>query len=620
VAHVHRPGCCGKLDTGMGNWRKERDSQSMRRFASSPKLSGTVSGTLPRAKKTRTASKKPPVTATMSAGPLTSTSSMVNLASPAGSPAKRNGVTGEYGGTLPRQRRTESPKKPKRALPKTPSRNASPTKASPTAAPDKQSMEGSVETETSATDVKNNEDAAPFKGMMTNKAEPSLDEMAVKEPSHDIVETEDGVVETNKEAEEATAARGPSMEHDSLDVEESAPLQLEEEANQEEEQAAPSDPEILKPPRELTLEEVFPPRGDAALNRERQLQQAGSSLEEVIPSTHRHSLVRHSPIRHLPIHHSPVRHSSPQSRDSPPRSDRASRESSIVKEDSSAPGVPLNVVKGTDIDYVLANTELAGETGQHLRGATRATSRERKESESTASVKSDTPSDYKMGKIPTYLQERRERWRAEAEAAEKKRKESEGCPDGHVLLSESQRLQGLHKLKSEYKNILAEMARFPVRSDTLRARQKRSVLEKDLERIEEGIRTYEKQKVFVLKGGDGGIEAPYEQAATDGNNNEDQAEDDAIPNRKPSVVSLAESTSRKVSSGSSVGGGDVERKESRDSGVCGSRKTSADTSNAFLEKKASRFSMAAADRKASVLSDRKASGGSVVFAPEIEFA
>ena len=55
------------------------------------------------------------------------------------------------------------------------------------------------------------------------------------------------------------------------------------------------------------------------------------------------------------------------------------------------------------------------------------------------------------------------------------------------------------------------MARFPVRSDTLRARQKRSVLEKDLERIEEGIRTYEKQKVFVLKGGDGGMEAPYEQ-------------------------------------------------------------------------------------------------------------
>ena len=107
------------------------------------------------------------------------------------------------------------------------------------------------------------------------------------------------------------------------------------------------------------------------------------------------------------------------------------------------------MVKGTDIDYVLANTELAGETGQHLR-ATRATSRERKESESTASVKSDTPSDYKMGKIPTYLQERRERWRAEAEAAEKKRKESEGCPDGHVLLSESQRLQVFRTLESQY--------------------------------------------------------------------------------------------------------------------------------------------------------------------------
>ena len=146
------------------------------------------------------------------------------------------------------------------------------------------------------------------------------------------------------------------------------------------------------------------------------------------------------------------------------------------------------------MDYVLANHDLAVEAGHHMRKA----SRERKESESSA-VKSEVPSDYQVGKVPKYLQERRDKWKAEAEALEKKRKESEGCPEGHVLLTESQRLQGLHKLKSEYKTILAEMARFPVRSDTLRARQKRSVLEKDLERLEDGIKTYEKQKVYVLK-------------------------------------------------------------------------------------------------------------------------
>ena len=150
---------------------------------------------------------------------------------------------------MPRQRRTESPKKPRRALPKTPSRNVSPTKASTTSPPDKQSIEVSVEPEAEATDfVKNTEDNVI--DIMTNKAEPSPDEKSVrKESSHDIIETEDDVVETLKEVEEATAARGPSMEHDSLDIEESAPLQLEEEANKEEEQAAPSEPEILKPPR-----------------------------------------------------------------------------------------------------------------------------------------------------------------------------------------------------------------------------------------------------------------------------------------------------------------------------------------------------------------------------------
>ena len=102
---------------------------------------------------------------------------------------------------------------------------------------------------------------------------------------------------------------------------------------------------------------------------------------------------------------------------------------------------------------MLANTELVGEAGHHLRKASR--ERERKESESSS--KSETPSDYKMGKIPSYLQERREKWRAEAEAAEKKRKESEGCPEGHVLLTESQRLQVKH-YKHDVTNYILKLA------------------------------------------------------------------------------------------------------------------------------------------------------------------
>ena len=55
-------------------------------------------------------------------------------------------------------------------------------------------------------------------------------------------------------------------------------------------------------------------------------------------------------------------------------------------------------------------------------------------------------------------------------------------------------------MKDEYKNICAEMARFPIRSDTLRVRQRRIELEKDLTRLEEDISKYEKEKVYVMKG------------------------------------------------------------------------------------------------------------------------
>ena len=54
-------------------------------------------------------------------------------------------------------------------------------------------------------------------------------------------------------------------------------------------------------------------------------------------------------------------------------------------------------------------------------------------------------------------------------------------------------------MKDEYRNICAEMSRFPIRSDTLRTRQRRIELEKELVRLEDGIKTYEKEKVYIPK-------------------------------------------------------------------------------------------------------------------------
>merc|ERR1712223_2172847 len=137
----------------------------------------------------------------------------------------------------------------------------------------------------------------------------------------------------------------------------------------------------------------------------------------------------------------------------------------------------VTIIKGVDIDYVAANADLAEQAGHQLRKA----SKERKDSESRSSKLSGladpVPQEHEKGSVPKYLQERREKWKKQAEEAEKKRKESEGCPDGYVKLSDAERRVALHKMKDEYQNICAEMARFPIRSDTLRVRQRRIELE-----------------------------------------------------------------------------------------------------------------------------------------------
>ena len=102
-------------------------------------------------------------------------------------------------------------------------------------------------------------------------------------------------------------------------------------------------------------------------------------------------------------------------------------------------------------------------------------------------------------------------------------------------------------------------------------------MEKDVERIEEGIRTYEKQKVFVLKGEDG---SPILEGIDDNNN--------GAADRKESGFSVASGW---------------------DGGIFGDRKAS--KGPAFFDRKAS---------GASVTADRKSTTGSVVFAQDIEFA
>ena len=100
---------------------------------------------------------------------------------------------------------------------------------------------------------------------------------------------------------------------------------------------------------------------------------------------------------------------------------------------------------------MLANADLAAQAGHQRRKA----SRERKDSESQTSkltgFADPVPQDHDVGSIPKYLQERRDKWKKEAEEAEKARKESAGCPPGHVNLSDAERRVALHKMNDKYK-------------------------------------------------------------------------------------------------------------------------------------------------------------------------
>lgn len=71
------------------------------------------------------------------------------------------------------------------------------------------------------------------------------------------------------------------------------------------------------------------------------------------------------------------------------------------------------------------------------------------------------------------------------------------CPPGHIPLPDQERKKTLHMLRVSYAELVREMNLLPVRTDTLRVRQKKIQLENQLSKIEEGIKVFSKSKVYV---------------------------------------------------------------------------------------------------------------------------
>ncbi|XP_034934326.1 uncharacterized protein [Chelonus insularis] len=106
------------------------------------------------------------------------------------------------------------------------------------------------------------------------------------------------------------------------------------------------------------------------------------------------------------------------------------------------------------------------------------------------------PTNYRMGVVPKYILERKEELQQKLEKAKLEAIKTD-CPPGHIILPDNERKETLRMLKKSYQDYVNELNKMPIRSDTLRCQKKKAEIEKQLNKLEEGIKLFSRPKVFV---------------------------------------------------------------------------------------------------------------------------
>lgn len=113
------------------------------------------------------------------------------------------------------------------------------------------------------------------------------------------------------------------------------------------------------------------------------------------------------------------------------------------------------------------------------------------------------PINYKKGVPPKYIRARRESEEppsvnsSEALVGSADPPKSIPCPPGHVILPDDKRKETLRVLRERYAEKIQELNMLPVRSDTLKMQQRKIDIEGDLQKIDEGIKIFQRNCVFV---------------------------------------------------------------------------------------------------------------------------
>nr|XP_020449438.1 enkurin domain-containing protein 1 isoform X1 [Monopterus albus] len=100
------------------------------------------------------------------------------------------------------------------------------------------------------------------------------------------------------------------------------------------------------------------------------------------------------------------------------------------------------------------------------------------------------------GQVPQYLEERKEQWRKEEEERRKSAPDPT-VPAGHTLMPESERQETLKSLKETHHSLVTELLSLPLKADNLSIRSHRAHLDCRLSEIEEAIKIFSRDKVYV---------------------------------------------------------------------------------------------------------------------------
>ncbi|CAD1477983.1 unnamed protein product, partial [Heterotrigona itama] len=104
------------------------------------------------------------------------------------------------------------------------------------------------------------------------------------------------------------------------------------------------------------------------------------------------------------------------------------------------------------------------------------------------------PTNYRMGVVPKYIKNRKE---IQEKMQKAKQEELDPhCPNGHVPLPDNERKETLQMLKKNYQDYVNELNMMPIKVDTLRAQRRKIEIEKQLNKLEEGIKVFSRPKVY----------------------------------------------------------------------------------------------------------------------------